>query len=286
MVLNSPLLIRTVAAVPETNQLPESPLPKAKNADKVTTTDSRIPQLIEHNDEFPQHFRRVVSFHPRGGRLNPVQRKAWDTYAPEWDVSVEPADLGSIEPFDAEAAFGRSAPLVLEIGSGMGESTAAMAANRPEINLLAVEVYKPGVAQTFHHLAKAGVDTVRVMRGDAVEILTALIPENSLTEVWLFFPDPWPKARHLKRRLVNPEFVELVSSRLVDGGIFRLGTDWEHYADQMLEVCSASPTLQNAHDGWAPRPEFRPRTRFERRGINAGREIFDLEFVKTARASA
>lgn len=265
-------------------QAPESPLPKSGES-ATGPADSRIPALVEHNDGLPQHFRRVVSFHPRGGRLNPVQRRAWDAHAAEWDVSVEPADLGSIEPFDATAVFGREAPLVLEIGSGMGESTAAMAANRPDVNLLAVEVYKPGVAQTFHHLEKAGVENVRVMRGDAVEILTALIPEKSLSEVWLFFPDPWPKARHLKRRLVNPEFVELVASRLKKGGIFRLGTDWEHYAEQMLAVCSSSPSLKNVHTGWAPRPDFRPKTRFERRGITAGREIFDLEFVKRKSAA-
>lgn len=236
--------------------------------------DTRLPHLTPPTDGLPLHFRRVVSFHPRGGRLNPVQRRAWELNAHRWHV--EPTS----EQLDAVRAFGRDAPLVVEIGSGMGEATAGMAANRPELNILAVEVYKPGVAQTFHHLAKAGVDNVRVLRGDAVEVLDALIPANSLAEIWLFFPDPWPKVRHLKRRLVNPAFARLAASRLRKGGVLRLATDWQPYAEQMLAVCSNEPKLKNRHPGWAPRPDFRPRTRFERRGLVAGHEIFDLEFVR------
>ncbi len=236
--------------------------------------DTRLPHLVVPTDGLPLHFRRVVSFHPRGGRLNPVQRRAWDTNAERWHV--EPTD-GPLNPLQL---FGRDAPLVIEIGSGMGEATAGMAANRPDLNILAIEVYKPGVAQTFHHLAKASVDNVRVLRGDAVEVLEALIPAGSLSELWLFFPDPWPKAKHLKRRLVNPTFAKLAASRLRKGGILRLGTDWEPYAEQMLAVCTNEPKLKNRHPGWAPRPQFRPRTRFERRGLTAGHEIYDLEFVR------
>ena len=162
----------------------------------------------------------------------------------------------------------------------MGESTAAMAVARPDINLMAIEVYKPGVAQTFHHLARAGVSNVRVMRGDGVQILSDLIAPGSLTETWLFFPDPWPKTKHLKRRLVNPDFADLVTSRLRRGGTFRLATDWTPYAEQMLAVCSTTKGLRNAYPGWAARPEFRPRTRFERRGIAAGRDILDLAFTR------
>ncbi len=236
--------------------------------------DTRLPHLTVPDDGLPLHFRRVVSFHPRGGRLNPVQRKAWDTYADRWNV-----DPTQGLP-DLKTLFGRNAPLVVEIGSGMGEATAGMAANRPDANILAIEVYKPGVAQTFHHLGKAGVDNVRLMRGDAIEVLEALIAPGSVSEIWLFFPDPWPKARHLKRRLVNPAFAALVASRLKKGGILRMGTDWEPYAEQMLAVCTNEPKLKNRHPGWAPRPTFRPRTRFERRGLTAGREIYDLEFVR------
>lgn len=237
--------------------------------------DSRI-RTDTPGDGLPAHFRRVVSFHPRGGRLNAVQRKAFDLYADEY--YLEAADESV--PVDGATLFGRSAGLVLEIGSGMGESTVAMAVNRPEVNLLAVEVYKPGVAQTLHHLSRAGVSNVRVMRGDGVQVLTDLIAPGSLAELWLFFPDPWPKTKHLKRRLVTAEFAALVASRLRRGGSFRLATDWAPYAERMLAACAATKGLRNPNAGWAPRPEFRPRTRFERRGLAAGHEIFDLEFIR------
>ena len=227
-------------------------------------------------DGMPSDFRRIVSFTPRGGRLNQVQRKAFDAHADNWMLGVD--DLG--RTFDAAAVFGRDAPLVIEIGSGMGESTVAMAAARPEIDVLAVEVYKPGVAQTFHHIAKAAVDNVRLLRADAFAVLRDLIAPSSVEEIWLFFPDPWPKTRHRKRRLVTQQFVALADTRLRSGGRFRLATDWQPYAEQMLATCTASEHLRNVHSGWAPRPEFRPRTRFERRGLAEGRQIFDLEFVR------
>ncbi len=239
--------------------------------------DSRI-RTVNPADGLPAHFRRVVSFHPRGGRLNDVQRRAWTDHADDW--YLDPESFGQGNPFDAERIFGRPAPLVIEIGSGMGESTAAMALARPEVNLLAVEVYKPGVAQTFHHLARGGAGNARVMRGDGVQILTDLIAPGGLAEVWLFFPDPWPKTKHLKRRLVTQQFADLVTSRLRRGGVFRLATDWAPYAEQMLAVCSSTKGLRNAFPGWAARPDFRPRTRFERRGVAAGREIYDVEFVR------
>jgi tRNA (guanine-N7-)-methyltransferase len=237
--------------------------------------DSRI-RTDQPGDGLPAHFRRVVSFHPRGGRLNSVQRKAFQTHADQW--YLEAAELTG--PLDGAALFDRDAGLVLEIGSGMGESTVAMAAARPEVNLLAVEVYKPGVAQTLHHLSRARVPNVRVLRGDGVQVLTDLVAPGSLAEVWLFFPDPWPKTKHIKRRLVTPEFAALVASRLRRGGSFRLATDWAPYAERMLAACTATKGLRNVNPGWAPRPDFRPRTRFERRGLAAGNEIFDLEFYR------
>lgn len=239
--------------------------------------DNRLTHLTTPTDGLPAHFRRVVSFHPRGGRLNPVQRRAWDLHSGRW--FIDPADHAGTT-LNPMKLFGRDRPLALEIGSGMGEATAGMAANRSELNVLAVEVYKPGVAQTFHHLAKAQVENVRVLRADGIEVLSELIPAASLTEIWLFFPDPWPKARHLKRRLVNPDFAALAASRLKKKGVLRLATDWAPYAEQMLAVCANEPKLKNRYPGWAPRPAFRPRTRFERRGIAEGREVFDLEFVK------
>lgn len=228
-------------------------------------------------DGYPEHYRRVVSFTPRGGRMNPVQKRAFDAHAAAW--YRETTDLG--EQLDPTALFGRRAPLVIEIGSGMGESTAAMAAARPEINLLAVEVYRPGIAQTMHHLARAGVETVRILRADAVPVLDELVAPGSVDEIWLFFPDPWPKTRHHKRRIVTPDFVHLVATRLRPGGTFRLATDWEPYAEVMLDVCSAEPLLRNRFGGFAPRPPFRPRTRFEQRGLGEGRAIFDLELQRT-----
>ncbi len=227
-------------------------------------------------DGLPVHFRRVVSFHPRGGRLNAVQRRAFDAHADRWYQDGH--EIAGI--IDGATLFGRAAPLVLEIGSGMGDSTAAMALARPEVNLLAVEVYKPGVAQTLHHLARVGAQNARLIRGDGVQVLTEHVAPGSLDELWMFFPDPWPKTRHRKRRLITPEFTALVASRLRRGGVLRLATDWQPYAEQMLVVCAGTKGLRNAHAGWAPRPAFRPRTRFERRGIAEGRDIWDLEFVR------
>jgi tRNA (guanine-N7-)-methyltransferase len=237
--------------------------------------DSRI-RTVTAGDGMPAHFRRVVSFHPRGGRLNAVQRRAFENHGDR--LFLEAADLTG--PLDGNALFQRDAGLIIEIGSGMGESTAAMALARPEVNLIAVEVYKPGVAQTLHHLSRVGAENARVLRGDGVQVLTELIAPGSLAEVWLFFPDPWPKTKHFKRRLVTPEFAALVASRLRRGGSFRLATDWEPYAESMLAACTATKSLRNAYPGWARRPDFRPLTRFERRGIADGREIFDLEFTR------
>jgi tRNA (guanine-N7-)-methyltransferase len=228
------------------------------------------------SDDLPLHFRRVVSFHPRGGRLNAVQRRAFDAHAERWYSDAH--ELSGM--LDAAGLFGRTAPLALEIGSGMGESTAAMAATRADVNLIAVEVYKPGVAQTLHHLAKQDVPNVRLIRGDGIQVLTEHVAPGSLDELWVFFPDPWPKTRHRKRRLVTPEFTAMAAARLRRGGVLRLATDWQPYAEQMLVVCSGTKGLRNPHAGWAPRPDFRPRTRFERRGLAEGRAIWDLEFIR------
>ena len=226
-------------------------------------------------NRLPEQFRRVVSFSPRGGRLNDVQRRAWHAHADRWLVDIEQRAT----PLDPTVIFGRSAPLIIEIGSGMGESTAAMAALRPSANVLGIEVYKPGVAQTLHHLQRTGVENVRLIRSDAVDVLGRLAT-HSVAEIWLFFPDPWPKTRHLKRRLITGDFTALLATRLRRGGVLRMATDWAPYAEQMLAAGTTTKALRNPHPGWAPRPDFRPRTRFERRGLAAGREIFDLEFIR------
>ena len=261
----------SVSAVPGTDDAA-----RAASLGTALSDDPAAPPSAGTPDMRPAEFRRVVSFHPRGGRLNSVQRRAFDTFSDRW--YTEAATL--TPPLDPDTLFGRSAPVALEIGSGMGESTPVMAAARPELNVLAVEVYKPGVAQTLHHLSKSGVDNVRVLRGDGVHVLETLIPSGSLAEVWLYFPDPWPKTRHLKRRLVTPAFADLVADRLRRGGVLRMATDWEPYAEQMLASGTAARKLRNPHPGWAPRPDFRPVTRFERRGLAEGRAIFDLEFIR------
>ncbi|CAM3598289.1 tRNA (guanosine(46)-N7)-methyltransferase TrmB [Kibdelosporangium persicum] len=223
------------------------------------------------------HRRTIVSYVQRGGRMTAGQERAWERYWPRLgqDVSALPAG-----PVDTGAWFGRSAPVVLEIGSGMGETTAKLAAAAPEVNYLAVEVYQAGLAQLMMRAAELGLTNLRLLRGDAVILLTDHIAPDSLSEVRLYFPDPWPKKRHHKRRIVQPDFVSLVASRLAPGGRFHMATDWEHYAEHMLEVCTAEPGLRNVHSGWAPRPQWRPVTKFESRAHAEGRDIRDLIFEK------
>ncbi|SDF55230.1 tRNA (guanine-N7-)-methyltransferase [Lentzea fradiae] len=224
----------------------------------------------------PEFPRSVVSFVQRGERMTVGQERAWETYWEKMGNDVKSLPEG---PVDFDSWFGRSAPVLLEIGSGMGETTSQLVAAAPELNYVAVEVYKPGLAQLLlraEHLG--GLDNLRVLRGDAVDLLTDHIAPASLHGVRIFFPDPWPKKKHHKRRLVQPEFVSLLASRLEPGGVLHLATDWEHYADQMLEVCSGERLLTNVFDGWAPRPDWRPVTKFEQRAVNEGRVSHDLMF--------
>jgi tRNA (guanine-N7-)-methyltransferase len=204
------------------------------------------------------------------------QQRAWDTH---W------TSLGRVVdelPLDVAGWFGRPAPLLLEIGSGMGESTAALAAAAPGVNYLAVEVYQPGLAQLLMRANALGLDNLRLLRGDAVVLLRSGLAEASVAAMRVFFPDPWPKKRHHKRRLINPEFVSLAASRLRPGGSLHLATDWEDYAGQMMACCSAEPALTNPYagqpGGWAPRPVWRPITKFERRARSEGRVVRDLIF--------
>lgn len=166
----------------------------------------------------------------------------------------------------------------------MGETTSQLAAAQPELNYLAVEVYKPGLAQLILRADALAVSTLRLLRGDAVTVLTEHIEPDTLHGVRLFFPDPWPKARHHKRRIVQPDFVALVASRLAPGGVFHMATDWEEYADQMMTVCNGEARLRNVYadepGGWAPRPYWRPVTKFENRADHEGRISHDLMFAK------
>ena len=199
--------------------------------------------------------------------------KVWERRRDEWWVPDEAVDA---DGFDIRDVFDDpSAPLVVEIGSGIGEATAALAAARPAYNVLAFEVWHPGVAETFLRLEDAGVKNVRMVSVDAVWSLEHLLGEGEVAELWTFFPDPWPKQRHHRRRLVQQPFAGLAASRLVRGGTWRLATDWPAYAEQMREVLDAEPLLEG---GVVERWEERPRTRFERRGVADGRPITDLAY--------
>jgi tRNA (guanine-N7-)-methyltransferase len=219
----------------------------------------------------------VVSFVRRGGRITVGQQRAWDQYWPVLGRDVTELPDGELELAEW---FGRSAPVLLEIGSGMGETTALLSQAEPDVNYVAVEVYEPGLAQLMLRVEGLGIQNLRLLRGDAVTVLERHIAPGSLHGVRIFFPDPWPKKKHHKRRLVQPEFVALVASRLRVGGRLHLATDWESYADQMLAVCTAEPLLRNEFDDWAPRPDWRPVTKFETRARAEDRISRDLMFQR------
>lgn len=218
----------------------------------------------------------LTTYARRGSRLNPTQQAAWGRHADEWLVPESAVDA---DAFDVVRWFGREAPLVVEIGSGNGESVAAMAAARPACNVLAFEVWKPGVASTFLALEQSGAMNVRMLAVDAVWSVAHLFTAGQLAELWTFFPDPWHKKRHHKRRLVTAEFAALAATRLAAGGSWRLATDWPDYAEQIQEVLDAEPLLEG---GPTSRWEERPVTKFERRGIAEGRPIQDFHYRRVA----
>jgi tRNA (guanine-N7-)-methyltransferase len=190
------------------------------------------------------------------------------------------------QPLDAARAFGRSAPLIVEIGFGMGDATAAIAAALPESDFLGLEVHGPGVGALLKLIGERGLANVRIIRHDAVDVLEQMIAPASLAGVHVFFPDPWHKLKHNKRRLIQPAFVALLASRLAQGGYVHCATDWQPYAIQMLEVLTAEPALHNtasrAADGYVPRPAYRPLTKFENRGLRLGHGVWDVVFHRCA----
>lgn len=214
--------------------------------------------------------------------MNPSQQRAWDAHAAEWVVRVPRRELStSVHPdatVDWEAQFGRRAPVLVEIGSGRGEALSALASAHPDADVVAFEVFQPAVASSLSRLARDGVTNVRIVMADGVEGINRLFDPASITQLWTFFPDPWHKARHHKRRLVTTEFADLVASRLVPGGVWRLATDWADYADAMREVLDDHPALENVHGGWAPRYDLRPLTKYESRGLAEGRTVHDLTY--------
>lgn len=227
-------------------------------------------------DENGRPLRRIRSFVRRQGRLTKGQQHALDNYWPVMGVEF------SEQPLDLPALFGREAPTTLEIGFGMGASLVAMALARPEQNFLGIEVHSPGVGACLASAQEAGIGNLRVMCHDAVEVLHKMIPDNSLTMVQLFFPDPWHKARHKKRRIVQPPFAGFIKSKLKPGGVFHMATDWEPYAQHMLEVMSSIDGYTNLskNNDYVPRPESRPVTKFEQRGHRLGHDVWDLMFER------
>lgn len=217
---------------------------------------------------------RVQTYYGRRGRLRTRRREALARLLPVYGVDVHGG------PLDPVALFGRRAPLVLEIGSGMGDATAEMAAADPGRDYLAAEVHAPGVANLLLHIEQRGLTNLRVAHGDALELLEQRIAPDSLAAVHAYFPDPWPKSRHHKRRLFQPAHVALIRSRLAPGGVLHAVTDWPDYATVMRDTLEADPELANRYDGWAPRQPHRPQTRYERKAVAAGREIFELVFYR------
>ncbi|MDD4881334.1 MAG: tRNA (guanosine(46)-N7)-methyltransferase TrmB [Gallionellaceae bacterium] len=223
----------------------------------------------------PEPIRRAVkSFVLRAGRMGTGQARALEDLGPRFLIPYTP------ELLDLEAAFGRTAPKILEIGFGMGDSTATIAASLPGNDYLGVEVHTPGVGALLKRIGEGSLGNLRIVQHDAVEVLDHMIADASLDGIHIFFPDPWPKKRHNKRRLIQPGFVAKLASKLKPGAYLHLATDWEDYAGQMLEVLSGEPALVNTARDYSPRPDYRPLTKFEKRGLRLGHGVWDLIFTR------
>jgi tRNA (guanine-N7-)-methyltransferase len=216
----------------------------------------------------------IRSYVLRQGRFSRAQQRAHAELLPRFGLAP------GREPLDFGAVFGRKAPVVAEIGFGMGETTARIAAAHPENNYLAIEVHSPGVGSLLKQIEEQGIGNVRIVQHDAVEVLRDMVPAGSLAAIHVFFPDPWPKKRHHKRRLIQPGFAALAASRLARGGRLHVATDWQEYAAHVLQVLCATPGLRNTTADFGPRPEGRPETKFERRGIRLGHGVWDLVFER------
>lgn len=235
---------------------------------------------ISDNQDTPQeapYLRKIRSFVKREGRLTKGQAKAIEQCWPTMGLEHQNGLL------DFSAIFARQAPVVLEIGFGMGKSLVAMATAEPDKDFIGIEVHRPGVGACLAEAQAANISNLRVYEHDAVEVLADCIPDASLSRVQLFFPDPWHKKRHHKRRIVNPDFVQTLRHKLLEGGVFHMATDWQNYAEKMLEVMSQAQGYQNlsAHNDYVPRPDHRPLTKFEQRGQRLGHGVWDLMFTRT-----
>jgi tRNA (guanine-N7-)-methyltransferase len=235
---------------------------EAKNPPESVATD---------NVPYPRGIRSYVR---RAGRTTAGQAKALETLGPRFLVPYQ------AQPVDLHALFGREAPTILEIGFGMGEATAHIAGVRPDDDFLCCEVHPPGVGALLKRIGEQQLTNIRIVEHDAVEVLDNMLPAGSLAGVHIFFPDPWHKARHNKRRLVQPHFVARLLPRMRSGAYLHCATDWEPYAQQILEVLAAEPQLVNTAEGFAPKPDYRPLTKFENRGLRLGHGVWDVVFRK------
>ncbi len=225
------------------------------------------------SSDFPER-RSIRSYVVRAGRMGPGQVRALEQLAPRYVVPYSP------EPLEVSQVFGRPGPLVVEIGFGMGDATAAIAAARPDTLFLGIEVHPPGVGALLQRIEAQGLSNLRLVQHDAVEVLEHMITPASLAGIHIFFPDPWHKKRHHKRRLVQPAFVAHLVTRLAPGGLLHCATDWQPYAEQMREVLEAEPGLVNTTENWADPTGRRPETKFERRGLRLGHGVWDLVFAR------
>lgn len=230
--------------------------------------------MSENSD--PVEHRPIRSFVVRAGRMGTGQQRALVELAPRYVLPRTP------QPPDWAQVFGRVAPRVLEIGFGMGDATAEVAAAQPDIDFIGIEVHPPGVGSLLQRIEERQLANLRIVQDDAVEVLRDMVAPGSLAGVHIWFPDPWHKARHRKRRLIRPAFVASLTQHLAPGGYLHCATDWQPYAQQMLEVLSAEPTLSNTQAGYAPRPAWRPMTKFEMRGLKLGHGVWDLVFSRTS----
>jgi tRNA (guanine-N7-)-methyltransferase len=227
-------------------------------------TEGRAGETAEHG--------HIKSFVRRAGRMSAAQQNYYSEMMPKIGIPY------AAQQIELVTVYGRNAPKILEIGTGMGETTAKIADAHRDNDYLGVEVHVPGIGALCKQIAERELTNLRICAHDAVEVVRDMLPEASLDGVHVFFPDPWHKARHNKRRLIQSPFVALLASRLKPGGYFHCATDWEEYAHQMLEVLSAEPTLVNSSEGFAPRPDYRPLTKFENRGLRLGHGVWDVIF--------
>jgi len=236
----------------------------------------RTHKTVEQAEQEGKYIRKVRSFVKREGRLTKGQAKALEDF---WPVMGLNHQDGVIDPPNL---FANEHPVVLEIGFGMGKSLVEMAKNAPELNFIGIEVHKPGVGACISLAQEVGVENLKVYEHDAIEILADCIAEKSLTTVQLFFPDPWHKKKHHKRRIVSPEFVEAIRNKLKIGGVFHMATDWENYAECMLEDMQSAQGYKNVSESndYVPRPDSRPLTKFENRGQRLGHGVWDLQFER------